>query len=186
MAINQNHTFEELNGIKCAIVEKNVSPSRVEFLRSILEYNRYTVVVVASPPPKVAPAAAAVKPAAAVTVPSAPEGVPPVGDAVPPVGDAVPPVGDAVPPAGDPMRPAGDPVPSAAEGVSPAGDAVPGGEPPPPPAPETFTMGVTDVMFNPTNAIFGRLLKAPGGHVVTLAYWQQKDRVSNDEVPYFE
>ncbi len=25
MAINQNHLSEELNGVKCAIVEKNVS-----------------------------------------------------------------------------------------------------------------------------------------------------------------
>ncbi|QEC66443.1 hypothetical protein FRZ67_03720 [Panacibacter ginsenosidivorans] len=57
---------------------------------------------------------------------------------------------------------------------------------PPPPSPETFTVGVTDVMFNPTNAIFGRLLKTKDGHVVTLAYWQQKENVSHDEVPYFE
>ena len=33
MAINKNHEFEELNGIKCAIVEKNVASSRVEFLK---------------------------------------------------------------------------------------------------------------------------------------------------------
>ncbi len=52
-------------------------------------------------------------------------------------------------------------------------------------SPETFTVGVTDVAFNPINAIFGRLLKAPGGHIVTLAYWQQKETVSHDEIPYF-
>jgi hypothetical protein len=40
-------------------------------------------------------------------------------------------------------------------------------------------------MFNATNAIFGRLLKAPDGHKVTLAYWQQKDTRSDDQVPYF-
>jgi hypothetical protein len=55
-----------------------------------------------------------------------------------------------------------------------------------PETPQTFTIGVTDVTFNPTNAIFGRLLKAPGGHVVTLAYWQQKEPISDDEVPYYE
>ena len=54
------------------------------------------------------------------------------------------------------------------------------------PVPETFTIGVTDVTFNPTNAIFGRLLKIPNGHIVTLAYWHQKETVSNDEVPYYE
>jgi hypothetical protein len=122
MAINKNHEFEELNGVKCGIAEKNVSPQRVEFLKKLLEFNRYTVVVASSPPPK---AAAAPKPA--------------------------------------------------------EGEVAP-----PPPAPETFTVGVTDYTFNPVNAIFGRLLKAPNGHVVTLAYWQQQEAESNDEVPYFE
>ena len=54
MAINKNHEFEELEGVKCGIVEKNVSPQRVEFLKKLLEYNKFTVVVVPSPPPKVA------------------------------------------------------------------------------------------------------------------------------------
>jgi hypothetical protein len=118
MAINQNHLFEELNGVKCAVVEKNASPARIDFLRGLLEHNGYTVNVVASPPPKAA----------------------------------------AAPP----------PPP-----------------PPAPPPPETFTIGVTDVMFNPTNAIFGRLLKTQTGHVVTLAYWQQKAAESQDDIPYF-
>ena len=52
--------------------------------------------------------------------------------------------------------------------------------------PASFTVGVTDVTFNPTNAIFGRLLKAPRGHIVTLAYWQQKENEPHDDVPYFE
>jgi len=133
MAINQNHLFEDLNGVKCSIVEKGVVPGRVDFLRCILEYNGYDVVVVPSPPPKIAPA-----PAPAQTV--------------------------------DPVA-GGEGQPSV---------------PTPPPTPETFTVGVTDVMFNATNAIFGRLLKAPGGHTVTLAYWQQKESESRDEVPYFE
>lgn len=59
MAINQNHLFEELDGVKCGIVEKNVSPDRVQFLNALLEVNGYEVVVVPSPPPK----AAAPKPA---------------------------------------------------------------------------------------------------------------------------
>jgi hypothetical protein len=123
MAINKNHEFEDLDGVKCAIVEKNASQQRIDFLKPLLEFNKYTVVVVASPPPKAAAAAA------------------------PATTDA--------------------PVETA----------------PPPPA--TFTIGVTDVTFNPTNAIFGRLLKTPNGHVVTLAYWQQKETVSSDNVPYF-
>ena len=54
MAINKNHEFEELDGVKCGIVEKNVSAARAVFLKSLLEYNRYTVMIVASPPPKAA------------------------------------------------------------------------------------------------------------------------------------
>ncbi|OQP53607.1 hypothetical protein [Niastella populi] len=123
MAINKNHEFEELDGVKCAIVERNASQQRVGFLRPLLEFNKYTVIVVTSPPPK---AVAAAAPAATDT-----------------------------------------PVEAAA---------------PPPPI---FTIGVTDVTFNAINAIFGRLLKTPDGHTVTLAYWQQKETVSRDDVPYF-
>ncbi|WP_052324117.1 hypothetical protein [Flavihumibacter sp. ZG627] len=111
MAINKNHEFEELNGIKCAIVEKNASKERLAFLKPLLEFNKFEVVAIPTPVKAV--------------------------------------------------------------------DA-------PPPAPETYTIGVTNVMFNPINAIFGRLLKTPDGHIVTLAYWQQKEAVSNDEIPYYD
>lgn len=124
MAINQNHTSEELNGVRCAIVEKNVSRERADFLQHLLQFNKYQVEVAVSAPPKPVPA-----------------------------------------------RPL-------AEGEQPP--------PPPPPVPETFTVGVTDMMFNPINAIFGRLLHTPDGHVVTQAYWYQKEKTSHDEVPYFD
>lgn len=129
MAINKNHEFEELDGIKCGIVEKNVLPARVDFLKKILAFNHFTVVVVPSPPPKVAPA-----PVVKVTE------------------------GEAPPPAPEPL----------------------------PPTPETFTVGVTDYTFNSINAIFGRSLKTPDGHIVTLAYWHQQETVSQDEIPYYE
>ena len=115
MAINKNHEFEELDGVKCGIVEKLASQARVEFLKGLLEYNGYTVVIVPSPPPKAVAA------------------------------DAQPAV-----------------------------------------LPATFTVGVTDYTFNPINAIFGRALKAPGGQVVTLAYWKQEDNVSREDIPYFQ
>ncbi len=126
MALNKNHEFEELDGVKCGIVEKNVKPERVAFLKALLEYNRYTVIVVPSPAPKAAPA------------------------------------------------------PKPAEGevaVAP---------PPPPAVAETFTVGVTDYTFNTVNAIFGRMLKTKDGHIVTQAYWNQKEAVSDDEIPYYE
>lgn len=129
MAINKNHEFEELDGVKCGIVEKNVSANRAAFLKQLLEVNRYEVKVVAAAPPKKAAAPAA-----------------PVAEGT----DAVP---------------------------APVAE---------PPAPELFTVGVTDYTFNPVNAIFGRMLKTADGHIVTLAYWNQQDAVSRDDVPYYE
>ena len=131
MAINKNHEFEELDGVKCGIVEKNVLPERVAFLKKILEYNKFTVVIVPSPPAKIA-----------------------------------------VAPIVNPVE--GEEAPAPVEA------------PPPVTAPETFTVGVTDYTFNTINAIFGRLLKTPDGHIVTLAYWQQKEMMSHDEIPYYE
>lgn len=130
MAINKNHEFEELDGIKCAIVEKNVAIERATFLKDLLVTNGYTVVLMPSPPPKAAPAPKAAAPA--------------------------------------------------------EGEAAPPPPPEPPKLPETFTVGVTDVMFNVTNAIFGRALKTKNGHIVTQAYWNQLEKSSHDEVPYFE
>ena len=127
MAINQNHTCEELEGVKCAVVEKNVKPERVEFLKWLLEGNGFTVIAAPSPAPKAAPAA---KPA------TEGEGAP------------------------------AEPVPQT-------------------PQPTTFTVGVTDITFNTTNALYGRLLRTDTGHVVTVAFWQQKEKESHDEVPYY-
>ena len=81
MAINQNHPFEELDGVKCSVVERNVNPERVKFLKDLLEVNKYQVVVVPSPPPK-----AAAKPAAPATA----EGAEPAAPA-PPAAEPPPP-----------------------------------------------------------------------------------------------
>jgi hypothetical protein len=176
MAINANHPFEELNGIRCAVVEKNCSKERVAFLKYILEGNEFEVVVVPSPPPKAAPAPAP-KPAAAPTPP-----VEAAGDA-PIAAGAATPAATTPAPAGStegPSTEASAPKPVAS--TQPPAEAAP---PPPPPAPETFTVGVTDVTFNVTNAIYGRLLRSPDGRVVTMAYWQQKEDVSRDDIPYY-
>jgi hypothetical protein len=119
MAINKNHEFEELDGIKCAIVQKQATAGRVAFVQALLQHNGYQVVVIPSPPPKAAP--------------------PKEGE-------------EAVPVA----------------------------------APATFTIGVTDVTFNATNAIFGRLLRTTDGKVVTLGYWKQETDTSRDDIPYFD
>ena len=76
----EGHIVEEISGTRCSIVEKNVSPDRVEFLKKLLEYNGYTVVVAQTPPP---PAKPAPKPPAPVVgpdgqaVPAAPLPPPP-------------------------------------------------------------------------------------------------------------
>ncbi|MDE3125482.1 MAG: hypothetical protein KGK14_08200 [Bacteroidota bacterium] len=116
MAINKNHEFEDLNGVKCAIVERNISAERVIFLKNLLVHNGYTVIVVESVP---------VKTNSDETSMSAVE------------------------------------------------------------QPALYTLGVTDVTFNVTNAIFGRLLKTEDGTIVTLAYWQQSDLIAHDDIPYF-
>ncbi len=125
MALNSNHTVEDLNEVKCAIVEKNVSAMRASFLKEILEYNKYIVIVVPSAPAK----SAKTPPTEASEATETPVSLE---------------------------------------------------------APTSFTVGVTDVRFNSINAVFGRLLKSADDHVVTLSYWNQKDTVSHDEVPYYE
>ncbi len=117
MAINQHHLFEDLDGTKCAVVEKNISSERVSFLKALLEFNGYTVVVVPAAPAK----AASVESDAAAPAP-----------------------------------------------------------------PTLFTLGVSDVMFNATNAVFGRLLRTPNGQVVSLDYWKQRSGVSDDQTPYYQ
>ena len=126
MAINQNHTFEDLDGVKCAIVEKGVTPERCKFLKQLLEHNGYTVVVVPTPVAKATPKPATVKSEEKITEPATSEA-----------------------------------------------------------STEIFTLGVTDITFNSVNAIYGRQLHTQDGHVVTPAYWQQKEAVSHDEIPYY-
>lgn len=55
-----------------------------------------------------------------------------------------------------------------------------------PTGPETFTVGVSDLTFNPINAVLNRELKSPDGNIVTQKYWQQKENQSNPEVWYWK
>ena len=48
MALNKGkHIVEEIDGVRCSLVEKGVSPTRTEFLKKLLELNKYTVKVAA-------------------------------------------------------------------------------------------------------------------------------------------
>lgn len=113
MAINKNHLFEDIEGVKCAVVESGVSEARRDFLKNLLELNGYTVVI--STETSKTPAA---------------------------------------------------------EGETPL--------------PSTYKMGVTDVTFNAVNALYGRALRTRDGHVVTVPFWNQKEDVCHDEMPYYE
>ncbi len=46
MPLNKGkHIIEEIDGVRCSLVEKGVSPTRTEFLKKLLEINKYTVKV---------------------------------------------------------------------------------------------------------------------------------------------
>ncbi len=132
MALNPNHTFEDLGEIKCSIVEKNCSKDRVDFLKKLLEHNKFTVIVVNSPTPKAA-------------------------------------------------KPALKPVTAATDG-----EVIIAETPAPPTPPETFTVGVTDLTFSPTNAVFNRELITLVGKVVTSNYWKQLEAAPKEEEWYWK
>jgi len=124
MSLNANYIFEDLGEVKCSVIEKNCKPERVEFLKKLLEFNGFTVVIVKSPPPKTT-----AKPSAA-TIETPVEAIPATS--------------------------------------------------------ETFTVGVTDLTFNPINGIYNRQLKTPDGHIVTPRYWKQQESISRDDVWYWK
>ena len=44
MLLNQiKYKIEEIDGIRCSVVDTGASPERVQFLKTLLEYNGYTV-----------------------------------------------------------------------------------------------------------------------------------------------
>jgi hypothetical protein len=124
MALNPNHTFEELGETKCSVVEKNCGAARADFLKNLLELNGFTAIVVKSPPPKTAPK----------------------------------------------LLVAGTEPPAEPES----------------PLPETFTVGVSDLSFNPMNAIYNRELKTPDGKIVTPNYWKQLDTLVKEDSWYWK
>ena len=101
MTLKAKHIVEEINGTRCTVVEKGATSDRVDFLKKLLEFNQFTVVVVA---------------------------------------DAV------------------------AEGL-----------------PALFTIGVTNLVFNPVIAVYELSLKTMDGKKVSPAYWNQYSTDSVDE-----
>jgi len=93
MTLKAKHIVEEINGTRCTIVEKGAIADRVDFLKKLLEFNKFEVHVV--------------------------EEAHEVG------------------------------------------------------TPALFTIGVTDLVFNPVIAVYEMALKTSDGKKVSPAYWNQ-------------
>lgn len=101
MTLKAKHIVEEIKGIRCTIIEKGATAGRVDFLKKLLEFNKYQVLV-----------------------------------------------------ADEPL----------VEG-----------------SPALFTIGTTDLVFNPVIAVYELSLKTPAGQKVSPAYWNQYTTESIDE-----
>lgn len=53
----------------------------------------------------------------------------------------------------------------------------------PPASPKTYTLGVTDILFNPVIAVYQKSLKTKEGRKVTPAYWNQAG--VQEMIPYW-
>ncbi|MFH1296981.1 MAG: hypothetical protein ABIJ04_06880 [Bacteroidota bacterium] len=49
---------------------------------------------------------------------------------------------------------------------------------------ETFIIGVTDILFNPTVVVYQQKLFRRDGQVVTAAYWEEKK--ADTKIPYWQ
>jgi hypothetical protein len=101
------HLVTEIDGVTCSVVESGINKARLDFLKSLLEHNKYEVKVLAE---------------------------------------------------------------EAKEGSTEA----------------TFTLGVTDILFNPVIDVYKRGLRSTSDHRVTPAYWLQNSKSETEaEVNYW-
>ena len=101
MTLKAKHIVEEIKGRRCTVVEKGATADRVDFLKKLLEFNQFEVVVAAE---------------------------------------------------------------ALVEG-----------------SPALFTIGVTDLVFNPVIAVYELSLKTTDGKKVSPAYWNQYSTDCVDE-----
>ncbi len=102
MPLKAKHIVEEINGVRCTIVEKGATKERVTFLQDLLTFNNFEVLIAEEP--------------------------------------------------------------KAAED-----------------APVLFTVGVTDLVFNPVIAVYEMSLKTRDGKNVSPAYWEQSSNIPVDQ-----
>ncbi|MBP7507978.1 MAG: hypothetical protein KA807_09160 [Prolixibacteraceae bacterium] len=93
MPLKAKHTVEDINGVRCTIIEKGIQNERMQFLKGLLEFNKLETVV--------------------------------------------------------------------AEEKNENNDQI------------CYAIGVTDIVFNPTIAVYEMNLKTPDGKRVSPAYWEQ-------------
>lgn len=55
MKISGKHSVEEINGVRCSVVEKQASEERVKFLEVLLQHNGYIVEIQKNLPPPAKP-----------------------------------------------------------------------------------------------------------------------------------
>jgi hypothetical protein len=98
------HNVKEIGGVLCTVVESGITSERVSFLKALLEFNKYEVMVEED---------------------------------------------------------------KSADGSE-----------------KTYTLGVTDIVFNPMIAVYELSLNRPDGGIVLPAYWNQQPEKT--DLPYFE
>lgn len=101
MTLKAKHIVEEIKGVRCTIIEKGATAKRAEFLKNLMEYNKFEVIV-----------------------------------------------------ADEPL----------VEG-----------------SPALFTVGTTNLVFNPVIAVYELSLKTPAGQKVSPDYWNQESIECVDE-----
>ncbi len=112
MFINHGkHIEQEIDGLRCRIVEKGANAERAEFLKKLLEYNNLEV------------------------------------------------------------RIAEEPRKETVEGEEAT--------------PITFSIGVTDITFNPVVALYERDLRTPDGKIVSPAFWNQQAPATGEHSWYW-
>ena len=45
MPLKAKHIVEEINGVRCTVVEKGATQGRVDFLKGLLEFNKFEVMI---------------------------------------------------------------------------------------------------------------------------------------------
>jgi len=122
-----SHTTDDIDGVRCSIIETEATKERVDFLTPLLEHNGYEVKVIKNDPP--------------------------------------------------PPPKAKSPV----EGEEKENETeVPQVEEPLEEIVETYTIGVTNILFDPVMSVFDRSMKRPDGEIVSPAYWSQQDSEKED------